>query len=255
MAQKKRKETETIERNMKDKQRVWRKHEGRKRRKRKRQKTENGIWKVVKMEDTRMVKRKLVFCSQRNKQTNGMKKREKFCERKKENDERERGPVIKRTELRQRCFFSKKRIKTKGSKQGVEKTTKRHTLKRKTILTRRCSQKVCKQQKGRTNEREKTEKHRERKKKQEINKRSDKFWQRSSKNTWQKRKFEKEGFREEQKSNERSKKRAETRIVLRKKGRKKLEKKGTDETKQREERRSAKGFKERNKKEKWKTLS
>ena len=30
------------------------------------------------MEDTTMVKRKFVFCSQRNKQTNGMKKRKNF---------------------------------------------------------------------------------------------------------------------------------------------------------------------------------
>ena len=41
-----------------------------------------GSKKVVKMEDTTMVKRKLVFFS-RNKQTNGMKKRERFCGRKK----------------------------------------------------------------------------------------------------------------------------------------------------------------------------
>ena len=64
-------------------------------------KTENGILKVVKMEDTTMVKRKLVFCSQRNKQTNGMKKRKVLWEEK-ENDERERGPEIKIKELRQR---------------------------------------------------------------------------------------------------------------------------------------------------------
>ena len=31
-----------------------------------------------------------------------MKKREKFCGRRKKNDERERGPEIRRTELRQR---------------------------------------------------------------------------------------------------------------------------------------------------------
>ena len=52
------------------------------------------------MEDTTMVKRKFVSCSQRNKQTNGMKKRKVLWEEK-ENDERERGPEIKRTELRQ----------------------------------------------------------------------------------------------------------------------------------------------------------
>ena len=56
--------------------------------------------KVVKMEDTTMVKRKVVFV-QKEEQTDGMKKREKFCERK-ENDERERGPERKRKELRQR---------------------------------------------------------------------------------------------------------------------------------------------------------
>ena len=38
---------------------------------------------MVKMEDTTMAKRKVVFRSKRNKQTNGMKKREKFCGRKK----------------------------------------------------------------------------------------------------------------------------------------------------------------------------
>ena len=55
---------------------------------------------MVKMEGTTVVKRKFVFFSERNRQTNGLKKRKVLWEEK-ENDERERGPEIKRTELRQ----------------------------------------------------------------------------------------------------------------------------------------------------------
>ena len=82
--------------------------------------------------------------TKRNKRT-GMKRREKFCGRRKKNDERERGPEIKRTELRQRLFL-KKRDQNKGIKIRSRKNGKRHTLKKKTILTRRCSQKACQQQ-------------------------------------------------------------------------------------------------------------
>ena len=69
------------------------------------------------------------------KETNERNEKErKVLWEEKENDERERGPEIKRTELRQRWLFLQKRdqnkgIKTKESKQGVEKTGKRHTLK------------------------------------------------------------------------------------------------------------------------------
>ena len=53
------------------------------------------------MEDTTMVIRKLVFFSK--KQTNERNEKErKVLWEEKENDERERGPEIKRTELRQR---------------------------------------------------------------------------------------------------------------------------------------------------------
>ena len=41
----------------------------------------------------------------------------------------------------------KKTIKTKGSSQGVEKTGKRHTLKRRRFWQDDFSQKVCEQQK------------------------------------------------------------------------------------------------------------
>ena len=68
------------------------------------------------------------------KQTNERNEKErKVLWEEKENDERERGPELKRTELRQKMIISQKknqRDQTKESKQGVEKTWKRHTLKR-----------------------------------------------------------------------------------------------------------------------------
>ena len=151
-----------------------------------------------------MVTRKLVFLFSK-KQTNERNEKErKVLWEEKENDERERGPELKRTELRQKWIFSEKGIKTKGSKQGVEKTWKRHTLERRRFWQNDVHKKVCKQQKKRTNGREKTEKHRKRKKEQEMNKRCDKFLQRSSKNKLKKRKWKKQGFRVKEKSKRRS---------------------------------------------------
>ena len=65
----KRKETNTTERNMEDKQRVWRKHEGRKKRERKiqKQKMVSKKWSTWKIQQRR---RKGSFCSKkRNKRT------------------------------------------------------------------------------------------------------------------------------------------------------------------------------------------
>ena len=77
MAQKKRKETETIERNMKDKTKSMKKTRRKKKEKEKETKKQKMVsQKVVKMEDTAMVKRKLVFCSKR-KQTNERIEKEK----------------------------------------------------------------------------------------------------------------------------------------------------------------------------------
>ena len=120
----------------------------------------------------------------------------------------------------------KKTIKTKGSSQGVEKTGKRHTLKRRRFWQDDFSQKVCKQQKKRkTNGREKTEKHRKRKKEQEKTKGVTSFFTKEFKNKLKKRKWKKGRVqRRREKQEEIKRRRAETRRVLRKEGRKQLEK-------------------------------
>ena len=87
-------------------------------------KTENGVEKVVKMgRYNNGEKYSFLF---KKKQTNERNEKERtVLWEEKENDEREGGPETKRTELRQRWLFQKKKnkgIKTKGSKQGAEKT-------------------------------------------------------------------------------------------------------------------------------------
>ena len=75
MVQKKRKETHTIERNMKDKQRVSRKHEERKKRKRKRQKQQmvSKMWSKWKVYNNG--EEKVAFV-QKEKQTNERNEKE-----------------------------------------------------------------------------------------------------------------------------------------------------------------------------------
>ena len=76
MAQKKRKETHTIERNRKDKQRVSRKHEGRKR---ERDRYKNRKWcpKKCSKWNIQQRRRKVCFCSKRETNKRTECKREK----------------------------------------------------------------------------------------------------------------------------------------------------------------------------------
>ena len=86
--------------------------------------------------------------------------------RKKNNDERERGPEIKRWQNwdNDDWLFFKKQRKRDQSKES-KKVRKRHTLKRRRVFKKRCSQKACKQQK-RAQTRDKRLKHTEKRKKE-----------------------------------------------------------------------------------------
>ena len=80
------------------------------------------------------------FCSKK-KQTNERNEKErKVLWEEKENDERERGPEIKRTELRQRLFLKKKDqnrgIKTKESKKLGKDTHLKEDDSEKTMFTK-----------------------------------------------------------------------------------------------------------------------
>ena len=112
----------------------------------------------------------------------------------------------RRKELRQRWLFLKKGIKTKGSKQGVEKTRKRHTLKRRRFWQDDVHKKYVNNKKKRTNGREKTAKHRKRNKEQEKTKGVTSFYKGVQNISWRRGSLKKGGFREEQKSKRTSKK-------------------------------------------------
>ena len=101
--------------------------------------------------------------------------------------------------------------KTKGSKQGVEKTGKRHTHKGRRFWKNDVYKKHVNNKKREQTGDKRQKNTAKRKKKQEISKRSDKFLQKSSKNRWKKRKSSENN----RKARRDQRRRAKTRKVLR----------------------------------------
>ena len=102
MVQKKRKETHTIERNMKKQTKSIKKTRRKKKEKEKeRQKQKMVSKKWSKKEHITMENKKGSFCSKRETNERNEKER-KVLWKEKKNDERERGPETRRKELRQR---------------------------------------------------------------------------------------------------------------------------------------------------------
>ena len=146
MAQKKEK-TDTIQRNMKDKQRVWRKHEDRREseKKQKMGSTKGSKWKIQQWRKKGVV---FLFKKRKNKR-NGIKKRSVFVVGKRKEDKKK-----ETKELRQRWLFRKGEDQNKEPKKLRKDTHLREDDFEKIDVL----QNACKQQKRRTNDGERTEK-------------------------------------------------------------------------------------------------